>query len=76
MNLMVGSIFPQLINIARPCLKILEMDYCHFYSKPFNAGIDKKRKPISWFTYQALEYIKQLELSEKILFEYSCRNAI
>lgn len=32
--------------------------------------LDREGKPIPWYTYPAIEYIKQLDLSEKRVFEY------
>ena len=32
--------------------------------------VDAAGKPIPWFTYPAIDYIRQLDLSEKTIFEW------
>ncbi|MCU0536480.1 MAG: class I SAM-dependent methyltransferase [Hydrococcus sp. Prado102] len=43
-----------------------------FYSKE---PIDVNREPIPWYTYPAIEYIKQLDFSDKEVFEYGSGNS-
>lgn len=72
---LVGWIFPEPIRIARRCLKILEIDYGHIYTTKSKSAINKQGKPIPWFTYPAIEYIKQLDLADKVIFEYGSGNS-
>ena len=37
--------------------------------------IDSNGAPIPWYTYPAIEYIKQLNLSDKTIFEYGSGNS-
>lgn len=40
-----------------------------------NRCIDKNGLPIPWYTYPAIEYISQFDLSEKFIFEYGAGNS-
>jgi len=51
-------------------LKVLEIDYGHFKSVYRWESVDKFGKPIPWFSYSAIEYLKSLDLSEMSVFEY------
>ncbi len=55
--------------------KILEIEYGHFLSCRRHSCIDKNGDPIPWYTYPAIEYIKQLDFSDKVVFEYGCGNS-
>lgn len=44
--------------------------YGHFRSYIENTSIDKAGNPIPWFTYPAIEYINQLDLSHSELLEW------
>ena len=37
--------------------------------------IDAKHQPIPWYTYPAIEYLKQLDFSDKKVFEYGSGNS-
>jgi precorrin-6B methylase 2 len=39
------------------------------------AAIDNNSNPIPWYTYPAIEYIKQLDFSQKTIFEYGSGNS-
>ena len=71
------------INLKRPHLllpgwlravvryiKVLEIDYNHFQSAYQRKCIDRTGMPIPWYTYPAIEYLKQLDFSQKTVFEY------
>lgn len=36
---------------------------------------DKNGQPIPWYTYPAIEYLSQFDVSEKEIFEYGCGNS-
>jgi len=38
-------------------------------------GIDAKGNPVPWFTYPAIEYLKQFDFSDKTIFEYGSGNS-
>ena len=35
-------------------------------------SVDAKGEPIPWITYPAIEFLKQLDLSDRTVFEYGC----
>ena len=37
--------------------------------------VDRFNRPIPWYTYPAIEYIKQLDFSDKTVFEYGSGNS-
>lgn len=78
MNL-AGRVFrkliPRPISYPLTCFKILEFDYGHFITTLKWTSIDDKGDPIPWYTYPAIEYIKQLDFSEKEVFEYGSGNS-
>jgi hypothetical protein len=45
-------------------------DYGWLRSLREGRAVDAAGKPIPWFTYPAIDYIRQLDLSEKIVFEW------
>jgi hypothetical protein len=53
------------------CMNILKSDYGH----ELQAIVDKEGCPLPWFTYPAIEYIMQLDFSDKLIFEYGCGNS-
>lgn len=74
-----GKIFrkllPRPIGTSITSCKILESDYGHAYSNFKWASIDKHNNPIPWYTYPAIEYLKQLDFSNKTVFEYGSGNS-
>ena len=56
-------------------LKVLEVDLGHFKSSYRWESVDKSGKPIPWFSYPAIEYLKSLDLSKMSVFEYGSGNS-
>lgn len=54
---------------------ILQYTYGHFLSSTKWSAVDKNGDPIPWFSYPAIEYIEQFDLSNKIIFEYGAGNS-
>ncbi len=54
---------------------ILEFDYGHLLSKQKHQSIDANQHPLPWFTYPAIEYFKQLDLSQKTMLEWGAGNS-
>lgn len=52
--------------------RILSADYGYLRSAATMSSVDAKGNPIPWITYPAIEFIKQLDLSDRTLFEYGC----
>ena len=75
LNKIIRNIPPRSLGHALACLKILEFDYGHFLSTIQYSSVDKDNNPIPWYTYPAIEYLKQLDFSEKSIFEYGSGNS-
>ena len=55
--------------------KIICGEYGYLKSLKCGLPVDKNRKPLPWYTYPAIEYVQQLNLKEKIVFEYGSGNS-
>lgn len=64
----------ELLHLNRPtltrCCTIIEEDYGHAKSRISKTCIDKNNNPIPWFTYPTIDYLRQINLRDKILFEW------
>lgn len=60
----------QLINF-----KILSVDYAQYKSISKRECIDRKGEEIGWYTYPAIEYLNNLDFSQKLIFEYGSGNS-
>ena len=50
--------------------KIVNFDYGHLRSVAVEKPLDSAGDPFPWYTYPAIEYLKQLDFSDKTVFEY------
>lgn len=60
-------------RIFRPAIRnfrLLNSGYGHFRTMREHASVDRDGNPIPWYTYPAVEYIKQFDLSDRVIFEY------
>lgn len=57
------------------CCEILEYGHGHRNSMKMRECVDTNNNPLPWYTYPAIEYIRQLDLSEKTVFEFGCGNS-
>jgi hypothetical protein len=48
------------------------MEYGHLNTRSRWECRDGEGSPIPWFTYPAIDYLRQLDLSDKRVFEYGC----
>lgn len=55
--------------------KILENEYALKKSMVEEMCVDKNGYPIPWYTYSAIEFLKQLDLSSKRVFEFGAGNS-
>jgi len=56
-------------------MKILEVQYGHLRSARKWSAIDGQGRPIPWYTYPAIEYVTQFDLSNRRVFEYGAGNS-
>jgi hypothetical protein len=67
--------FPDHILAILINFRTLSNEYGQFASmKSFNC-IDGEKKPIPWYTYPAIEYLKNIDFSNKKIFEYGSGNS-
>jgi hypothetical protein len=52
--------------------RILSFGYGHLRSAASMRSVDARGEPLPWITYPAIEFLKQLDLSNKTVFEYGC----
>jgi hypothetical protein len=52
--------------------RIVNFDYGYLRSVAVDKPLDHNREPCPWYTYPALEYLQQLDFSDKSVFEYGC----
>ena len=45
-------------------------DYAHFRSVVSKSAVDAAGNPLPWYTYPAIEYLSQLDFSDRSVFEY------
>jgi hypothetical protein len=55
--------------------RTLWFDYAHVKSVATRSCVDASSSPIPWYTYPAIEYLKQLDFSGKTVFEYGSGNS-
>ncbi|GAG14191.1 unnamed protein product, partial [marine sediment metagenome] len=60
----------QLINF-----KTLALDFGQWQSIKKKIPVDKEGDPIPWYTYPAIEYLKQFDLTDKTTFEWGSGNS-
>ena len=60
------------LSIKRKIIAHLLKDYGWAKSIRVNKCVDKNNNPIPWFSYPAIDFLSQLNFSEKSVFEYGC----
>jgi hypothetical protein len=55
--------------------KTLSTGYGQWESIKREMCIDAQKNPIPWYTYPAIEYLRQLDVSDKSVFEFGCGNS-
>lgn len=68
-------ILPQRVVAMLNNFKILSIDYGQFKTMRLSDCVDKNNAPVPWYTYPAIEYLKQLDFSNKTIFEYGSGNS-
>ncbi|MFB8790193.1 MAG: hypothetical protein U7123_15400 [Potamolinea sp.] len=56
-------------------IETVEFEYGHFLSFEQKSCLDKSGNPIPWYTYPAIEYLNQLDFSDKEIYEYGAGNS-
>ena len=50
--------------------RVLWRDYAHLESVKSQRAVDAEGNPLPWYTYPAIEFLRQLDFSDKTVFEY------
>ncbi|MEO5911171.1 MAG: hypothetical protein ABIP95_09810 [Pelobium sp.] len=66
---------PNAYQLSSGALNILEENHGHFKSLKSKSCVNSNDEPIPWFTYPAIEYISQLNLTEKNILEWGSGNS-
>ena len=64
LNQVFNSLFPNRI------ISVINSDYGHDRSKREHRSVDAQGNPIPWFTYPAIDYLFQLNLQNRVVFEW------
>lgn len=70
-------LFRALLAVKRSLLlvRILLVKHGHFRSVVNGVPVAASGEPLPWFTYPAIEYLKQFDFSDKRVFEYGAGNS-
>jgi hypothetical protein len=60
---------------ALQAARSLWFDYGHLHTVLTGRSVDALNQPIPWYTYPAVEYLKQLDFSDATVFEYGAGNS-
>jgi hypothetical protein len=63
-----------LLNCTRNVWTLL-LRYGFLRSAATWSSVDRSGSPLPWYTYPAIDYLKQLDLSDKLVFEYGMGNS-
>jgi hypothetical protein len=66
---------PWRIKTAFEAFMALEFRYGRFRSAGAGRSIDRDGKPIPWYSYPAIEYLSQLDFTERTVFEFGSGNS-
>lgn len=68
----IKLLFPKHYRLSYRAWKILSISYGHLYTLRQLECRDSQGNPIPWYTYPAIDYLNQIDLSGKVVFEYGC----
>lgn len=68
-NLTIDSTAAEKLPVA---FNVFKQEFGYQNSMEQMKSIDVNENPIPWFTYPAIEYLSQFDLSQKDIFEYGC----
>ena len=57
------------------CLNTFQEKYANTRSAFLGRPVDDEGNPVPWFSFPAVEFLRQLDLSEKTVFEYGAGNS-
>jgi len=75
MKKMLARFIPETYQKMLSNIKILCFGYGQWKSIKENTCIDNQNNTLPWYTYPAIEYLKQLDFSERSVFEFGSGNS-
>lgn len=72
---LIYRLLPTRIKTLRAADKILNRGYGYQKTFALKQCIDKNNQPIPWYTYPALDYLRQLDMRDKVVFEFGSGNS-
>lgn len=66
---------PVSVNKTIANYRILSLEYGQWNSIKRNMCVDAQKNPIPWYTYPAIEYLKQFDMRDKTIFEFGSGNS-
>ncbi len=75
MHALFKRILPGKFRRTLECFEILTHGLGYTKSIRAQSCLDASGQPIPWYTYPAIEYLRQLDFSEKTVFEYGSGNS-
>ncbi|MVM38059.1 SAM-dependent methyltransferase [Spirosoma sp. HMF3257] len=72
---LMSKLLPYAVQATYQNYKILSRKYGHYKSASLWQSINKDGQPIPWYSYPMIEYIQQLDCSQKTVFEYGSGNS-
>jgi len=67
--------FRSYVHHLRSHFDIIEIQSGNFRSLREQKAVDKHGEPLPWYTYPAIEFLKQLDFTNKDIFEYGTGNS-
>src|SRR6185312_7790805 len=55
--------------------EILSCDMGQLNTMMLNLPVDASKRPLPWYTYPAIEYLRQFDFTDKYIFEFGCGNS-
>ena len=74
-GLLLSKLLPRAVMASLTNYKILSREYGHYQSAKDWQSINKNGQPIPWYSYPMVEYLKQLDFSDKTVFEFGSGNS-
>jgi hypothetical protein len=71
----LDALHPRTWLPALQATRTLWFDYAHLRSVLSHSSVDADGRPVPWYTYPAIEYLKQLDFREARVFEYGGGNS-
>jgi len=65
-------LMPHTLRKAWRLMRILTVQYGYLRSVATETPLDAALAPQPWYTYPAIEYLKQIDFRDKTVFEYGC----